>query len=281
MKKANVIILAGQSNAVGVGWVKYLPKSFKDDEIKLFKSGYEHILIDYSSHDKKSNGFVKTAINCTEISKDTLGPEVGIAKKLTEKYPDEEFFIIKCAFGGTNMCHDWRAPSSGVPFSEDLLPDPPKAIMNDPIARFEGWCYNALVRQMRESLDRLESMGYTPSIIAFLWMQGESDCSSPDTADPYFDRYGALLGDIKAAFGSYFSESCRFIDAAISEMWNNYDSMNARKKAFAEEHGHYFVDTVAEGLTTKYEPEDNPDTAHYDCASTVRLGEMFAEQIEL
>ena len=52
-------------------------------------------------------------------------------------------------------------------------------------------------------------------------------------------------------------------------------------KAFAEEHGHYFVDTVAEGLTTKYEPEDNPDTAHYDCASTVRLGEMFAEQIEL
>jgi hypothetical protein len=55
--------------------------------------------------------------------------------------------------------------------------------------------------------------------------------------------------------------------------------MNERKRKYAEENGHFFVDTVSAGLTTKNEPYENPDTAHYDCESTVRLGEMFAENI--
>ena len=83
MKKANVIVLAGQSNAVGVGYTKYLSKHFDDQTVRKFYEGYENVQIDYLSHGIKSGGFVKTTVNCTEAAKDTLGPELGIAKYLT------------------------------------------------------------------------------------------------------------------------------------------------------------------------------------------------------
>ena len=44
MKKAKIIVLSGQSNAVGVGHTKYLNKSFTDEKIKEY---YHYIPNDY------------------------------------------------------------------------------------------------------------------------------------------------------------------------------------------------------------------------------------------
>lgn len=79
MKKAKIIVLAGQSNAVGVGWVDYLPRHFDRDTVEKFKRGYENVLINYFSHDKKSDGFVPVSVGCTEVLKNTIAPEVDIA----------------------------------------------------------------------------------------------------------------------------------------------------------------------------------------------------------
>ena len=84
MKKAHIFVLAGQSNAVGVGFTKYLPEHFDQDTIDLYHKGFENIPIWYVSHDIKSEGFVPTRINCTEATKDTLGPEVGMAHLLSK-----------------------------------------------------------------------------------------------------------------------------------------------------------------------------------------------------
>lgn len=54
MKKVDIIILAGQSNAVGVGHVQYLPKHFSGEKVAEFMRGYEKVKINYFSHDKKS-----------------------------------------------------------------------------------------------------------------------------------------------------------------------------------------------------------------------------------
>ena len=281
MKKAKIIVLAGQSNAVGVGWVKYLPESFSEAEIGRFTEGYDKILINYTSHDIKSDGFVKTRINCCERTKDTLGPEVGIAKKLTEKYPDEEFFIVKCAVGGVSLAGDWISPSSGAPYDEEKNAILPESI-SDPRVRVPGWCYNEMIKRFTKATSELESMGYSPEVIAFCWMQGESDSGNAEANEAYIGRYDALLSDLRAAFPSYFSPDCHYIDAAISDRWVNYEKMNENKKNYAMSHkNHFFVDTVAEGLTTLKEPHENPDTAHYDCASTIKLGELFAEYIEI
>lgn len=51
MKKAKIIVLSGQSNAVGVGYTKYLKRSFSDGKIKEYYDGY-----------KETNGVVKMPI---------------------------------------------------------------------------------------------------------------------------------------------------------------------------------------------------------------------------
>ena len=58
MKKAKVILLSGQSNAVGVGHIKYLPDYFDGETASKFKSGYENVLIRYISHNIKNQNFV-------------------------------------------------------------------------------------------------------------------------------------------------------------------------------------------------------------------------------
>lgn len=274
MRKANVIILAGQSNAVGVGFTKYLPEHFDRETIDLFYHGFDNFPIWYVSHDIRSDGFVKTRVNCTEASKDTLGPEVGIAKRLSEVYPDETFYIIKCAFGATSMHFSWRAPSSGVPYREELVAQPAQALI-DPAAQFSGWCYNACFKLLRESFQAMRTAGLEPCVKAFCWMQGEGD-ALPEYVKDYLDRYDALLSDLRSAFAPEF-EGCTFIDAGISQVWENYEEMNAKKAAYAEAHGYKFIDTVGAGLTTLSEPYEEPDIYHYDLCSTIRLGELFAE----
>ena len=275
MKKAKVILLSGQSNAVGVGHIKYMPKYFDEETIFTFRTGYEKILIHYISHDIENVGFEPVRVNQAEKNKDTLGPEVGIAKKLTEKYPNEQFFIIKCAFGGSDMNTGWRSPSSGAPYDPNQTVEYAKAI-NDPNFRFPGWCYHEQIRAIDDGFAELKKMGYEPEVIAFCWMQGESDSANPICSEPYIDRYDCMLRDLRERYAPAF-ENCTYIDAAISEIWGNYEQMNARKRAYAEENGYKFIDTIAAGFTTRNEPEENPDIAHYDLNWTVRLGEMFSE----
>lgn len=113
MQKAKIIVLSGQSNAVGVGHTKCLKRSFTDTKIKEYLNGYENIKINYYSHDKKSVGFTTTTTNCTELHKDTVGPELGIAEYLSTNFPDEEYFIVKFTMGGASLMRDFLSPSSG------------------------------------------------------------------------------------------------------------------------------------------------------------------------
>lgn len=278
MKKAKIIILAGQSNAVGVGHIKYLDRHFSAEKVEEFEKGYDNILMNYYSHDMKSNGFVKTTLNCAEKDKDTFGPEVGIADFLSKKYPDENIFIVKCAVGGTNIFHDWLSPSNKGEYNKESFG------FGDAESEFfrkGGWHFNELIKILEESISILENQGYEPEIRAFCWMQGESDALEIDTVEKYGERYENLLKDLNEAFGKYM-ENCRYIDAGISEIWQYYREINAWKKQHANKTPNsFFIDTIAEGLTTSKEPEPEVDIAHYDSDCTIKLGYLFAEKIEL
>jgi hypothetical protein len=111
-------------------------------------------------------------------------------------------------------------------------------------------------------------------------MQGETDAFSMEYAEGYDKRYDALLSDFCAEFGNVISKDCIFADGLISERWNHHLEVNAMKRAYAKAHKNCCViETVKEGLTTLYEPEETPDIAHYDVASTVKLGRLFAQKI--
>ncbi len=276
MKTAKIILLTGQSNAVGVGHLQHLPKTFSKEKIAEYMAGYPNIPINYYSHDKKSEGFVKTGVNCTELTKNTLGPEVGIAEVIGQKYPDEQFFIVKCAFGGTCLWHDWISPLGGAEYDPESHDDTQKAEHY----RGFGWCYNELMKILPDSITTLESQGYAPEIVAWCWMQGEGDADIPEHVAEYERRYRALLADIHAGYGKYFAPDCVYIDGGISEIWTLYRELNEVKRAYAEKTANsYFLDTVAAGLSTQGEPEDEPDIYHYNVADTVKLGHLFAEHI--
>ena len=278
MKKAKIIILAGQSNAVGVGHVKYLDRHFSTEKVEEFKKGYDGILMNYYSHDMKSEGFVKTTINCAEKTKDTFGPEVGIADFLSKKYRDEKIFIVKCAVGGTNIFYDWLPPSCKGEYQKESF-----GFGNEEseFYRKGGWLFNELVKILDESIEILENQGYESEISAFCWMQGESDAFETDTAQKYSERYENLLKDLSDAFSGYM-ENCRYIDAGISEVWQYYREINAYKESHARKTSNsFYIDTIAEGLTTSKEPEPEVDIAHYDSDCTIKLGYLFAEKIEI
>ena len=282
MTKANVVILAGQSNAVGCSYVEYLSGIFPAEKISGWREGYEKIKINYFSHDIKSGGFVKTSFNCSVSDEDTFGPEVGIADALDERYPEKEFFIVKCAFGGVTLARDFLSPS-GVGNYDPLAYADQKENINDFCRPGEpvhaGWAYNELVKIISESLSALQSRGYRPEIKALCWMQGESDANSEEATLNYEKNYGAFLSDIKAAF-SPFMKDCLFIDAGVSRVWERYERMNEIKRRFAESHGGCaFIDTIAAGLDTMKEPHEQPDIGHYDAESMIKLGRTFAENI--
>lgn len=282
MKKAKIIVLSGQSNAVGVGHVKCLPRSFSDAKIAEYLNGYDNIKINFYSHDKKSDGFTRTEKNCTEVRKDTLGPEIGMAEYLNAKFPGEEFFIVKFAVGGANLMRDFLSPSSGgydnVSEFKNEYDGFIDAFFNKKPLK-SGWCYNGLVSVLRDSIAHLEENGYSPEIIGFCWMQGESDACFPEHVDNYKGYFDNLIRDFKAEFSSYL-ENCVFVDAGISEIWKYCTEMNTFKAEYAASHdGFVYVDTIANGLTTKFEPVESPDIYHYDCGSVVKLGHLFAESI--
>lgn len=276
MKTAKVIILAGQSNAVGVGHTSCLPKHFSAEKVQEYKNGYENILINYFSHDISSVRFEKTRTGCAEKTKDTFGPEIGIAEFLSKKYPDEKFFIVKCAFGGTNLYHDWLSPSSGGEYDSRscALGD-----SNGVYYRKGGWCYNELVKLVHQSIFILECMGCETEICAFCWMQGESDAFDMQHVNNYRKHYENMLMDFNSVFGD-FTKNCVWVDAGISETWQYYREINEHKKEHAKNTvNSFYIDTLAHGLTTLNEPEAEPDTAHYDSDCTVKLGALFAREI--
>lgn len=253
MKPAKIIVLAGQSNAVGVGYCKYLRKYFTPEQIENYRAGYENVPVNYFSHDHRSGRFVPTKIGVAETSKDTFGPEVGIAQWLTEHPQEEPHFIVKCAVGGTSLKEHWYAPDS--------------------------WLYQEITKLLQESIAFLKTQGYAPSVRAFCWMQGESDACEEDAARTYIGRYDKRLSAFKQEFAPYLKD-CVYIDGGISETWAFHELINEDKRVYANaRENHFYINTIGAGLTVLNEPEDAPDIYHYDSYSTMKLGWLFAERI--
>ena len=261
-KKATVILLGGQSNASGCSRDEYLKKNVTPEEYAEYEAGYDNVYINYyvSGHNI-SEEFVKCGARQGEKG-GFFGPELGIADKLNELYPDRTFFIIKCAWGGTNLYEQWLSPSS--------------------IGR-TGDLYNTFVSYVNTSLEYLVSKNYDIEIEAMCWMQGESDSISEKNATDYEWNLKHFIKDIRKEFADYASDDgIAFVDAYISpnpKIWVHCDLLNQSKKNVAVSSPmNAVVDTVTAGLSCAVEPVENPDIAHFDALSELKLGQMFAEE---
>ena len=260
-REATVILLGGQSNASGCSRDDYLQKNVSEEKYSEYKNGYDNVYINYLSGAKMSGAFVKCATLQGEMD-GCFGPELGIAEKLHETYPDRTFFIIKCAWGGTNLFEQWLSPSS--------------------IGRV-GKLYTQFVDFVETSIQYLESKNYNVKIEAMCWMQGESDSFSVRNANDYEKHLNNFIKDIRRKFKGYASnDGIAFVDAYIADnpvYWVHCDLVNASKKRVADSSPvNALVDTISHGLTCEKEPEGAPDMAHYDSLSGLKLGNLFAEE---
>ena len=262
-KKAKVILLGGQSNASGCSLDEYLKNNVSSEKYAEYQSGYNNVYINYLSGSNTSKAFVKCATLQGELA-GGFGPELGLAEKLNEMYPNELFFIIKCAWGGTNLYEEWLSPSSSGK---------------------TGKLYKQFVAFVSQSLEYLQSKNYDIEVEGMCWMQGESDSLDRDTAIEYESNLSNFINDIRDKFKGYSSSNgIAFIDAKIaaSFFWTHYELVN-QSKANVENLSplNVLIDTISEGLTVTEEPQPTPDIAHYDSLSEIKLGNLFAEKISL
>lgn len=102
-QKASVILLLGQSNALGASLTEYLKKNVSNEKFQEYENGYDNVLINYCIDDQvfSSNGqFVKTNLDCGS-GKGFFGPEVGLAEALSRNY--EKTFILKYTMSGYSL----------------------------------------------------------------------------------------------------------------------------------------------------------------------------------
>ncbi len=261
-KEATVILLGGQSNASGCSLDAYLKENVSSEKYAEYEAGYENVYINYLSGANMSQGFVKCATLQGELP-GAFGPELGLAERLSELYPDRTFFIIKCAWGGTDLHSQWLSPSSRGKTGE---------------------LYRQFVAFVESSIRYLESKNYNVTIGGMCWMQGESDSFSVEHSTAYGEHLDAFIKDLRGELASYAPEDgFAFADAYIAEnpvFWVYYEAVNQGKREVAARSPlNVVVDTVSAGLICTEEPRENPDIPHYDSLSELKLGHLFAEHL--
>ena len=269
-KPVDVIVISGQSNAVGCTYIDCIPQTMGYTYYEDYMAGYPGIQIAYDSWTKdivndqtvfysqnqsRDNGFMKVMLG-EGNSQATFGPEIGIAERLNEKYSGK-LFLIKYACGASNLKDDW-------------------AKRNSPM-------YGRFINYVKLQMQNLKDMGYLPTIKAFCWMQGEGD-SYEGYYQVYYDNLVEFVGNVRTDLKELSgNKDVPFIDAGInnSPQWQYYRKVNEAKERFAaDSENNIYIDTIAAGLHTNQEPFDAPDTAHYDTESQVLLGNLFAQAFE-
>ena len=261
-QKAVVILLGGQSNASGCSHDDCLQQNVSAEKYAQYKNGYDNVYINYIAGHNRSNGFVKCSTLQGELE-GCFGPELGMAEQLNEKYPDQLFFIIKCAWGATDLFEQWLSPSSDGK---------------------TGKLYKQFVAYVEDSMKYLVAKNYNVQIEGMCWMQGESDSFSVEHAKGYEEHLENFINDIRRKFKRYQSnDGIAFVDAYIADnpmYWVFCEYVNQSKLAVANKSPiNVVIDTVSEGLSCSSEPFDKPDVAHYDSLSQIKLGKLFINEV--
>ena len=255
-QKAHLVFLYGQSNAEGTSRVSYLENK---DYVKFqeYKEGYDNVQINFVNHMSYTSnyGFTKCVLG-QGYNETCFGPEVGIAEEMHNAYQNEMTFIIKWTWGGSILRSQW---------------------LDDHHNR--GNFYNSAMDFSIKCVDYIISKGYEISVDGVCWMQGESDSYDANPYAYYRDTI-SFVSAIRLDLGKY-QKKIKFIDAAINEVdniWPNAKVVNDGKRKFSKESSlNYIIETNDIGISTRTEPEDGIDYAHYDSLSMVKLGQEFGK----
>ena len=179
MKSIDILLIGGQSNAVGCTFVSTLDENLRNfvaPNVLLYQEGNFAPVF----QSKLIKGIQCGMGHCPE----QMGIEYGMAHRLHEATAREIGFI-RYAYGGTTLFSHWQANYESEP----------KALTDT------GYCYHNFLQTVRNGLQVYRENGYEPTIKGMVWMQGETDANTQETATVYeanmknlFTRFRKDLG---------------------------------------------------------------------------------------
>lgn len=260
-KVAHIIVLAGQSNCEGVSSCAELKKYVSEEKYSLYTNGFDNVKIVLNTNGVTENEFVNCKLG-QGTSADYFGIEIGIADYLSEKYPDEDFYFVKRAHGGTTIYPFWNAPESE---SADC-----------------GMYFKALLEKTDSVIDTLTQQGKKVQVEALCWMQGESDAVNAENAETYYKYLSNMATYFRQKYREYSADGIKFVDGGISdyepaEVYYNEEINNIKSSFSNTSDSNFYIDTAALNLTCHLEPKFNPDLIHYDSYSMFILGRNFGK----
>ena len=146
-QEVNVVLIGGQSNATGQGYVRNIPKSFQADTTVMFY---------YSKYLNQGEGGERWRPLCQASETwDKFGVELSLGTALQDYFPERKWALIKHALSGSNLYQQWN------PGNRE--------------GESQGEEYAKWLQTVKQALQELKTKGYTPVIRAMVWQQGEAD----------------------------------------------------------------------------------------------------------
>lgn len=235
--KANVIILAGQSNAYGISpLTDEVKATIGDTDFSNIKIKYTNINSDDGVNNWRvhfSNSEFETfRLGIGGQADRWFGPELGVAYYLAtnEATKDETWYIIKTTASGTFLGGQWLYDTTGKYLNATTAGD----IKND------LGCYLAdgMMNLVSADLEVIANKhgANNVDIRSFMWMQGESDASVKELAEQYDELENILVNRVRTELGGYDKEGgIPFVDGAIAayksgvNIWPYADIVNSAK----------------------------------------------------
>ena len=263
-QKAHVILLAGQSNASG---------STPNNDLALhesknyarYQAGFSNVKILYwndygTTYLPDGNSSGDQFVNVTTAqggNVNSFGIEIGLAEYLSETYPGETFYLIKSAIGGSMLTSQHADASASYWLNNGST---------------EGRAYTVFKNCVLNGLSSLEAQGLDPEVVAFMWMQGESDAIYADNAQNYLANMNSFNTQLQNMIPDQYepANGIAILDSAIATnaCWTYPSQVNAAKRQFAEQNqNYYYLDTTDLVATA--------DAAHYGASDMIKLGRTF------
>ncbi|MGA0608280.1 sialate O-acetylesterase [Phenylobacterium sp. VNQ135] len=167
--KADLVVLAGQSNALGYLTRADVPVEIRwpDPEVRIWRDGRFEML-----EPGRNTG--------SPNRPEAWGPEASFARVWRETRRDRPLYIVKLARGSTSLApaegRDW-SPASGELFAE-------------------------ATREVEAAKAALSAQGRAPRIAAILWVQGEADAIDPAMARAYRANLTSLIKTMRLGWSA-------------------------------------------------------------------------------
>ena len=227
-KTYHVVLMAGQSNMVGLGDVKDLDNYTLPENISYFN---------YS-----------TNTHLKELSNYNFGPEVGLAQRLNQGFPDLNFIFIKFAIGGSSI-NEW------LPSVESKIER--KVDFGD------------LYGEFYKMVDDITKNHNTINL-AFLWMQGETDARHESTSNDYETNFKSLISKVRNDFGD---SNLPIVYGKVNPNIKNHKHLStiqlAQKKINQSVANTYLINTETFNK--------QPDNVHYSSLGLLHLGKAYGD----